>query len=148
LSNTFPYEYFTNKSRRYPRYNAAERIALLFPTENERCSGLNTEFMVTESKTTPREVAITVVAVLIVLIVLIVLGYWLNWPWVGVNGGYNKITVTSTTHGVTTAREQPLTKTLWDWLQLLIVPIMLAIGGFWLNQMALLHKSSRRREIS
>src|SRR6266480_3014090 len=25
-------------------------------------------------------------------------------------------------------------KTLWDWLQLLVVPILLAIGGFWLNQ--------------
>lgn len=26
------------------------------------------------------------------------------------------------------------TKTGWDWLQLLIIPIILAIGGFWLNQ--------------
>src|SRR5260370_6630806 len=25
-------------------------------------------------------------------------------------------------------------KTLWDWLQLLIIPIALAIGGFWFNQ--------------
>src|SRR6266487_3259812 len=25
-------------------------------------------------------------------------------------------------------------KNLWDWLQLLIVPAALAIGGFWLNQ--------------
>lgn len=25
-------------------------------------------------------------------------------------------------------------KTLWDWMQLLLVPFMLAIGGFWLNR--------------
>ena len=33
-------------------------------------------------------------------------------------------------------------KTLWDWLQLLFVPIILAIGGFWLNQ---LQKSREER---
>jgi hypothetical protein len=27
-----------------------------------------------------------------------------------------------------------LKKNLWDWLQLLIIPVVLAIGGFWLNQ--------------
>jgi uncharacterized protein YjbI with pentapeptide repeats len=27
-----------------------------------------------------------------------------------------------------------LTKTLWDWLQLLIIPVVLAIAGFWLSQ--------------
>lgn len=25
-------------------------------------------------------------------------------------------------------------KTLWDWLQLLIIPVVLAVGGFWLSQ--------------
>lgn len=25
-------------------------------------------------------------------------------------------------------------KTLWDWLQLLIIPLMFAIGGFWFSQ--------------
>jgi uncharacterized protein YjbI with pentapeptide repeats len=28
-----------------------------------------------------------------------------------------------------------LNKSLWDWLQLLIIPVVLAIAGFWLNQM-------------
>jgi hypothetical protein len=28
----------------------------------------------------------------------------------------------------------PYNKTLWDWLQLLIVPAALAVGGFWLNR--------------
>lgn len=29
---------------------------------------------------------------------------------------------------------KPAGKTLWDWLQLLIVPLVLALGAFWLNQ--------------
>jgi len=41
-------------------------------------------------------------------------------------------------------KEQSSAKTLWDWLQLLIVPIILAIGGFWLNQM---QKSREQRTI-
>jgi Pentapeptide repeats (8 copies) len=36
------------------------------------------------------------------------------------------------------------TKTLWDWMQLLLVPLMLAIGGFWLNQ---IQKSRDERAI-
>jgi uncharacterized protein YjbI with pentapeptide repeats len=60
-------------------------------------------------------VAIGVVAiVLIVVIVLIIIGY--QFDWTGFNGN-NKSG-----------------KTLWDWLQLLIIPIIFAIGGFWLNQ--------------
>lgn len=58
-----------------------------------------------------------------------------GWEWTGFNGGYGKITVTSTAHGITTATEQPQTRTLWDWLQLLIIPIILTIGGFSLNQL-------------
>lgn len=79
------------------------------------------------------------------LIVVVILGYLLNWPGVGVNGGYSKITTTGTTKGITTTIEQPLTKTLWDWMQLLIVPLVLAIGVFWLNQ---IQKSSSRLSTS
>lgn len=28
----------------------------------------------------------------------------------------------------------PSAKTFWDWLQLLIIPVVLAVGRFWLNQ--------------
>ena len=53
---------------------------------------------------------LVVIASLVVVIVLLILtGY--RYTWTGF-----------------------LNKTLWDWLQLLIVPILLAIGGFWLNQ--------------
>jgi uncharacterized protein YjbI with pentapeptide repeats len=43
---------------------------------------------------------------------LIIVGYWV--PWTGFDG--------------------PPTKTLWDWLQLLVIPLVLAIGGFLFNQ--------------
>jgi uncharacterized protein YjbI with pentapeptide repeats len=63
----------------------------------------------------------------IALIVVAVLGYWLNWSWVGVSAGNSKITTT------TTATEQPPAKTLWDWLQLLIIPLVLAVGALLFN---------------
>jgi hypothetical protein len=59
---------------------------------------------------------------LIVLIMLIVLGYMFHWEWMGLSGY------------APPNKEYQREKTLWDWLQLLIVPIILAIGGFWLNQ--------------
>lgn len=71
---------------------------------------------------------IVVASVLVIaLIVVVVLGYRLNWPWVGVSGGNSKITTT------TTATEQPPAKTLWDWMQLLFIPVVLAVAGFWFN---------------
>lgn len=58
-----------------------------------------------------------------------------GWGWIGFNGGYPKITEKNIKiHGKTADVEYPPSKTLWDWLQLLVVPAMLAIGGFWLNQ--------------
>ncbi len=60
--------------------------------------------------------------------------YKFGWDWTGFNGGYSKVTITNTPQGTTTLTEKPPGRTLWDLLQLLIVPIMLAIGGFWLNQ--------------
>src|SRR5437588_11559739 len=60
-------------------------------------------------------VTILVVAIiLVVTIVLIIIGY--RFDWTGFNGN-NKSG-----------------KTLWDWLQLLIIPSVLAGGGIWLNQ--------------
>src|SRR5213078_619931 len=41
-------------------------------------------------------------------------------------------------------------RTLWDWLQLLIIPLVLAIGGFWLNQLQKdreLKESERRTKL-
>lgn len=56
--------------------------------------------------------------VLLALVVFIILGYIYNWSWVGI--GPN---APSFQHG----------KTLWDWLQLLIIPAVLAVGGYVFN---------------
>ena len=42
-------------------------------------------------------------------------GYRLNWAWTGFTG------------------EKESYKTLYDWLQLLFIPVVLAIAGFWFN---------------
>src|SRR6266480_2550183 len=82
-------------------------------------------------------VAIGVIAiVLVIVIALIIAGYWFDWT--GFNG-YNKVTIThiisSTNAGaVTKTEEYQPGRALWDWLQLLIIPAVLVIGGFWLNQ--------------
>ncbi|SRR5258708_1038063 len=55
-------------------------------------------------------VIISSLVILLVLLVLIILGYANNWPWAGLHG-----------------------KTLYDWLQLLIIPTILAIGGYIFN---------------
>ncbi len=53
------------------------------------------------------------VIILVVAIALIILGY--RFDWTGFNG--------NTKSG----------KTLWDWMQLLFIPVVLAIAGFWFN---------------
>jgi len=64
-------------------------------------------------------VAITVLVVGV--LALLTFGYLLRWAWTGF-----------------------LTKTLWDWLQLLIIPVVLAVAGFWLNQI----QKSREEKIT
>src|SRR5436305_9808740 len=79
-------------------------------------------------------IATGIMVALTVLIVVCGLVVHFGWDWTGFNGGYDQITVTSPSPGITTTTVKPPSKTLWDWLQLLIVPIILAVGGFWLNQ--------------
>jgi uncharacterized protein YjbI with pentapeptide repeats len=56
------------------------------------------------------------IAFIIALVVLVILGgYLFHWDWTGFNGN-NKSG-----------------KTLWDWMQLLFIPVVLAIAGFWFN---------------
>jgi len=81
-------------------------------------------------------VAIGVVAiVLVVVIVFIIIGYLFDWT--GFNG-YNKVTITHTIRGtnagtVTKTEEYQPGKGLWDWLQLLIIPAVLAVAGYVIN---------------
>ncbi len=73
---------------------------------------------------------------LAIAIILILVGYLFGWT--GFNG-YSQMTIARTTSGtnagtvVRTEVSQP-GKTLWDWLQLLIVPLVLAIGGLLFSQ--------------
>jgi len=61
------------------------------------------------SKTLDDVINISIV-ILLVLFVMIILGYIFNWPWTGLHG-----------------------RTLYDWLQLLIIPAVLAVGGYLFN---------------
>src|SRR6266700_4004031 len=70
-------------------------------------------------------VVILMLVVLIALLVVIVLGYIHNWDWVGL-GPY-----VSPTHPKDTDFQRG--KNLWDWLQLLIIPAVLAVGGYLFN---------------
>jgi uncharacterized protein YjbI with pentapeptide repeats len=74
-------------------------------------------------------VAIVVVAiVLVVVIVLVVIGY--KFSWIGFSG-YNKVStvteIASSPPKITRTEEYQPGKTLWDWLQLLIIPLALAV---------------------
>ena len=61
-----------------------------------------------------RLVTILVVAsILIVASALIIIGY--RFDWTGFNG------------------KDKLGKTLYDWMQLLFIPVVLAVAGFWFN---------------
>ncbi len=63
--------------------------------------------------------SISVISVLLVLIG----GYRYKWSWTGLHQ-----------------------KTLWDWMQLLIIPIMIAIGGFVFNQVQSENEQKRTEE--
>src|SRR5260370_650451 len=63
------------------------------------------------------------VLVLVGLIGLIFAGYWFNWDWTGFNEHI----------GPRVPQYQP-TKALWDWLQLLIIPLVLAVAALLFNR--------------
>jgi len=56
------------------------------------------------------------ISLAIALFVLVLIGgYKFNWAWTGFNG------------------TDKTDKTLYDWLQLLFIPVVLAVAGFWFN---------------
>ena len=83
-----------------------------------------------------RRVAIGVGAIVCVaVIVIIIIGYQLDWTSFN---GYNKVTITHITSGtnagtVTRTEEYQPGKGLWDWLQLLIIPLVLAVAALLFN---------------
>src|ERR1044071_5382720 len=58
----------------------------------------------------------------ILLIAVTIAGYWFGWQWTGLNayidptGGYQA------------------GKTLWDWMDLLIVPVVIGAAAYWFRQ--------------
>src|SRR6266568_3506419 len=75
-------------------------------------------------------ITVGIVVALLAVIAFLLSVYVFGWDWTGFIGGESKIT--KTPQGTTI--EYSPGKNLWDWMQLLLIPILLAIGGFWLNQ--------------
>ena len=73
------------------------------------------------------------IGIIVTLIVFTIAVWRFGLDWTGFNGGYNQITTTSTSHGTTTVTVKPPWKTLWDWMQLLIIPAVLVVGGYLFN---------------
>jgi len=67
---------------------------------------------------------------------LILLGYLFQWDWTGFNVytvTIKSIAIRGTTLPTNITVYLP-SKTLFDWLQLLFIPVVLAVAGFWFNQ--------------
>ncbi|HYT43191.1 MAG TPA: pentapeptide repeat-containing protein, partial [Methylomirabilota bacterium] len=60
---------------------------------------------------------------------LIILGYIFNWDWTGLNA----TDFSSTPQNIPKTIVYQPEKTLWDWLQLLIIPAVLAVAGYVIN---------------
>lgn len=74
-----------------------------------------------------KRLLITIAIIILVLLLVFTLAVsFFGWDWTGFTG--------ATGPTVKPNEQYRPAKTLWDVLQLLIVPIILAIGGFWLNQ--------------
>ena len=69
---------------------------------------------------------------MLLLILLFRAGYTAQWTGFG---GYDKVTREYSLDGklAKTTREYQPKKILWDWLQLLIIPVLLAAGVLWFN---------------
>jgi len=71
-------------------------------------------------------ITIGIIVLLVVCIAFLLAIHWWGWDWTGFNRYIGP--------QLRTNQQYRPEKTLWDWLQLLIIPFMLAIGGFWLNK--------------
>jgi uncharacterized protein YjbI with pentapeptide repeats len=80
----------------------------------------------------------TILQLLTVLIGLAIIsgiigGYWLGWEWTGV-GPSTETTITTRGIEVTKMVKEVGPKTVWDWLQLLFVPVVLGAATYWFRK--------------
>jgi uncharacterized protein YjbI with pentapeptide repeats len=73
---------------------------------------------------------VLIIAGCVVVFLLMLLGYTGRWSWTGL-AGTTQVTITK--GNTQTVQAMPIT--LWQWIQVLIVPVVLAIAGYWLNQL-------------
>jgi hypothetical protein len=72
-----------------------------------------------------KRLLLAVLATTICVLLVLAGGYFFNWTWTG----FGSYTLPKTETG-----EFHREKTLWDWMQLLIIPAVLAVGAFLLNR--------------
>ena len=74
-------------------------------------------------------IATAIIVAFFASIIFIFAVYTFGWGWTGFNGGYGQII----THTSAKDTALPPAKTLWDWLQLLIIPVVLAVTALLFN---------------
>src|SRR5947209_19549108 len=85
-------------------------------------------------RTQRRFIIAGIVVTIFALIVFTLAVSKFGWDWTGFTGGESKLTITSTSKGITTAKELQPAKALWDWLGLLAalaIPIVVGFGVAW-----------------
>jgi uncharacterized protein YjbI with pentapeptide repeats len=86
----------------------------------------------TRVRRTPVWAGVLVAAVLLVLL-LIWPGWTYRWDWTGFGPIFEKPTNTRGLTGLVGVTQYAPSKTLWDWMQLLLVPLAVAGAAGWLN---------------
>jgi hypothetical protein len=72
-------------------------------------------------------VTMGIIALLVAFLAFVLAVLWLGWDWTGFTRYIGP--------ELRLNQQYRPEKTLWDWLQLLVIPLMFAIGGFWFNQL-------------
>src|SRR5207253_315888 len=88
-------------------------------------------------RTQRRFIIAGIVVTIFALIVFTLAVSKFGWDWTGFTGGESKITITSTSKGITTAKELQPAKALWDWLELLAalaIPVVVGFGAAWFTR--------------
>jgi hypothetical protein len=79
-------------------------------------------------------ITVGIVVTIFALIVFTLAVSKFGWDWTGFTGGESKITITSTSKGITTAKEFQPAKAFWEWMGLLAVlaiPVVVGFGAAW-----------------